>query len=147
MSPAGERGWTGPVIGGIDGSWYAKPEGDAVLISPCDETPVPAGDVRPDELDIALALDRVNQATTLGLRSVRTAWAGLRTFAVDHVPVVGWVDTDRTLFAFLGQGGYGIQAGPALARFGATLLRGDALPPEGAPLVDALAPARLQDGC
>lgn len=147
MSPAGYHAWTGPVIGAIDGSWYAKPEGDAVLISPCDETPVPVGDVRPDQLDVALALARINEATTLGLRSVRSAWAGLRTFAADHVPVVGWVDSEKTLFAFLGQGGYGIQAGPALARLGATLVRGDALLPERGRLVAALDPARLQGGC
>jgi D-arginine dehydrogenase len=118
-----------------------------VLISPCDETPVPAGDARPDSLDIALALERVNEATTLGLRSVRSAWAGLRTFAEDHVPVVGWVDGDQSLFAFLGQGGYGIQAGPALARLGATLLRDDAVASEETSLVAALAPGRLQGGC
>lgn len=143
LAAFGGPSWTGPAVGGIDGSWYAKPEGDAVLVSPCDETPVSPGDARPEELDVALALERVNEATVLGLRSVRTAWAGLRTFADDHVPVVGWRDDDRTLFAYLGQGGYGIQAGPALARLGAHLVRGD-LPPEQEQLAASVAPDRLQ---
>jgi D-arginine dehydrogenase len=145
LSAPPRGGWTGPVIGAIDGSWYAKAEGDAVLLSPCDETPVQAGDVRPDELDVAVALERVNAVTTLGLRSVRSAWAGLRTFAPDHVPVVGQVQ-DLPLFAFVGQGGYGIQAGPALARLAAQVLRGSALTSEDQLLAKAMSPQRLDEG-
>lgn len=121
-----ERGW--PVVADASETWYFKPEGDALLLSPADETPVEAGDARPDPLDVATALERVNAVTTLGLRSVQTSWAGLRTFAPDGAPVVGAHPEDPSVFCFLGQGGYGIQMAPALARAGAELFRSGSLP-------------------
>ena len=118
-----------PLVVDAADRFYFRPEGTRVLVSPADETPTDPGDARPDELDVALALDRVNAATTLGLRSVHTAWAGLRTFAPDGVPVVGaW--PDHPGFVFLaGQGGYGIQLAPALAVLGADVARGAPPPP------------------
>ncbi len=78
--------------------FYLKAETDTVLVSPADETPAEPGDARPDEIDVALALDRVAAATTLGLRSVRTAWAGLRSFVADRGPAVGaWPEHPRVL--------------------------------------------------
>lgn len=126
--------------------FYFKPEHDQVLVSPADETPVAPGDARHEPEDVALALELVNEHTTLGLRSVRTAWAGLRTFAPDRTPVVGEV-TGHPGFAFLaGQGGYGIQLAPALARVTAAAVAGRSLPDdvsvEGVTL-DHLTPDRL----
>jgi D-arginine dehydrogenase len=115
-----------PIVGDVAETWYFKPEGLGLLVSPSDETPSEPCDARPDPLDVALALDRVNAMTTLGLRSVISAWAGLRTFAPDRLPVVGPHPDDATLFSFVGQGGYGIQTAPALARGAADLLRGAA---------------------
>ncbi len=123
---------TGPVP--IDPAWplvadaadrfYLRPESGHVLISPADETPSEPCDAKPDELDIALAMERVNAATTLGLRSVHTAWAGLRSFVADREPVVGaWPDHPGFVF-FAGQGGYGIQMAPALAMAGADIALG-----------------------
>jgi len=74
---------------------------------------------------VALALDRVNEATTLDLRRIRTSWAGLRTFASDRNPVVGPEPAHEAFFWYAGQGGYGIQTAPALARVGAALLLGE----------------------
>lgn len=108
----------------LDGGWYFKPEGDAVLCSPEDATPHAPGDPRPDELEIARALEAINDVTTLGLRSVRTSWAGLRTFAPHGEPVVAWDEEIDGLFWFVGQGGYGIQIAPALAVDGAATVRG-----------------------
>ena len=79
----------GPLVCDAAHTWYFKPEGPNVLVSPADETPSPPCDARADEADVALGIERVNEATTLGLRSVVSAWAGLRTFAPDRVPVVG----------------------------------------------------------
>jgi D-arginine dehydrogenase len=102
------------------GSFYAEPEPGGLLLSPADETPVAPGDARPAELDVALALDRLREATTLPVRSVRRAWAGLRTFAPDRVPVAGF-DPDAPGFYWLvGQGGGGIKTAPALAALVAT---------------------------
>jgi len=122
--------------------FYYKIEGDDLLVSPADETPAEPGDARPDELDVAIALERVEEATGLGLRSIRTSWAGLRSFVPDRRPVVGsW--PDHPGFAFVaGQGGSGIETAPALAAFAAAVLTG-APPPADVPLEPAaLAPTR-----
>jgi D-arginine dehydrogenase len=100
----------------------------------------------PEEADVARAIERVNLATTLGIRSVVTTWAGLRTFAIDRVPVMGYDPDVPGLFWLAGQGGYGIQTAPALARLAAVILRGDVSPSAEAPGVDpeALSPARFR---
>lgn len=138
-----------PLVVGMDEDWYFKPEGPNVLVSPADETPSPPCDARPDEIDVAAAIERVNAVSRLGLRSVVSTWAGLRTFSPDRNPVVGHDPATPGLFWFAGQGGYGIQAGPALARLGAALVNGEPVP---ADLVDAgldhaaLAPERFGAG-
>ncbi|MFP5020613.1 NAD(P)/FAD-dependent oxidoreductase [Pseudonocardia phyllosphaerae] len=104
--------------------WYLKAEADTVLVSPADETPQPPGDARPDELDVALALDRVRAATTLPLRSVRTAWAGLRTFAPDRAPVLGERPEHPGFWFVAGQGGSGIESAPGLATLAAARILG-----------------------
>jgi len=128
-----------PVVGDAAEAWYFKPEGTGVLVSPSDETPSEPCDARPDPLDLALALDRVNAVTTLDVRSIVRAWSGLRTFAPDRLPVVGRHPADDTLFSFVGQGGYGIQAAPALASGAADMLRGHA---GGEYDMDVFAPTR-----
>jgi D-arginine dehydrogenase len=123
-----------PLVSDVAEGFYFRPEGDGVLVSPADETPSEPCDARPDDLDVARALDNVNAATTLGLRSIRTAWAGLRTFAPDRNPVVGPDPAEPSFVWLAGQGGYGIQTAPALARLAAGA---DPIPP-------ALSPARLR---
>lgn len=108
--------------------FYFRPEGEGVLISPADETPSEPCDAKPDELDVALAIERVNEVTTLGLRSVRTAWAGLRSFTPGRTPVVGQAPGHPGFHFFAGQGGYGIQMAPALAAAAAAVILGEAIP-------------------
>ena len=79
-----------PLAGDVGEEFYFKPEGPNVLVSPADETPSAPCDARPQEEDVALAIDRVNAATTYDIRSVVTTWSGLRTFAPDRNLVVGW---------------------------------------------------------
>jgi len=112
-----DQGW--PLVSDLAETFYFRPEGTGLLISPADETPAEPHDARPEDLTVARALERVNAATTLDLRSVLTAWAGLRTFAPDRDPVVG-ADPDAPAFCWLaGLGGFGIQTAPALARLAA----------------------------
>lgn len=139
-----DRGW--PIVADVAETFYFRPEGDALLISPADETPSEPLDARPDDLDVALAIERVNAATTLGIRAVRTTWAGLRTFAPDRLPVAGYDPAVPGFFWLAGQGGYGIQMAPALAVAAAALVRGEPVPAEiRAEGVDPaeLAPARF----
>jgi len=79
-----------PVVVDIDQRWYFKPDGEQVLCSPAEEEPSPPCDARPREVDIALAIDRINQATHLGIRSVRSSWTGLRSFVSDRSMVIGF---------------------------------------------------------
>lgn len=117
-----------PCFVDVSEEFYFKPEGDGLLLSPADETRTEPGDAQPEELDVAVAVDRFERATTLEVRSIRQKWAGLRTFAADHEPVVGWDPSVPGLFWLAGQGGAGIMTSPALARLAAALLLGDALP-------------------
>lgn len=112
----------------IDEKFYIKPEGTQLLCSPADETPTEPSDARPDELEIARAFDEIAAATTLTARHVRSSWAGLRSFVQDRTPVVGFDPAVEGFFWCAGQGGYGIQTCAALARVGATIVRGEALP-------------------
>jgi D-arginine dehydrogenase len=123
---------TWPLVADVGETFYFRPEGANVLLSPADETPSEPCDARPDDLDVALALDRVNEATTLGLRSVVTAWAGLRTFTPDRNPVAGADPAagGKGLFWLAGQGGYGIQMAPALAKLAAGAVLGEAAVPD-----------------
>jgi D-arginine dehydrogenase len=108
--------------------WYVKPEGQHLLVSPSEETPQEPGDARPDELDVALALERVNAVTTLALRSVVTTWAGQRTFAADRALVVGDRPEHPGLHVFAGQGGSGIESAPAAAALAASVILGTQTP-------------------
>jgi D-arginine dehydrogenase len=126
-----------PLVADVGETFYLRPEGTGVLVSPADETPSPPCDARPDQLDVALALERVAAATTLGLRSIHTAWAGLRTFAADRAPVLG-ADPAAPGFCWLaGQGGFGIQVAPAAARLAAAAVTGGEVP-------EGLSPGRFR---
>ncbi len=117
-----------PLVGDVAGTFYFKPEGPNVLMSPADEVPSEPCDAQPEELDVARAIDVINQATTFNVRSVKSAWAGLRSFVADRSPVAGFDDQAEGFFWFVGQGGYGIQIAPALARAGASIIRDGSLP-------------------
>lgn len=137
-APTARRDW--PMVADVHDHFYFRPEGDGLLISPADETPSEPVDARPLDEDVALAIERVNDATTLNLRHVRTTWAGLRTFSPDRNPVVGFGAPGFLWLA--GQGGYGMQTAPAMAALAAALVRGEA-PPDGLDtLAAALGPAR-----
>jgi D-arginine dehydrogenase len=123
--------------------WYFKADGPNLLVSPADETPVEPGDARPQDVDVALALERVEEVTRLGLRSVVTSWAGLRTFVPDRRPVVGAVPGHPGFWFVAGQGGSGIETAPALSALAAAVITG-VEPPHDVPLdPTALAPGRI----
>lgn len=146
-SPDGTDSADWPLLVDVAHRWYCKPDGPQFLCSPADETPSEPCDARPDEIDVAQAIDRINAQTTLGIRSVRSAWAGLRTFSPDRSMVIGH-DPDLAGFVWcVGQGGTGIQTAPAAGRLTADLaLQGSPGPRfDGVPLdVSALAPDRFR---
>lgn len=144
-SPLGDAGRGAPMLMDYEETFYVKPEGDQFLCSPADTTPSEPCDARPDPLEIARAFDEIHEATTITTRHVGNTWAGLRNFAPDNVPVVGWDDAVEGFFWLAGQGGWGIQTSPALSETAACLLTGRQVPTEplarGLDLAD-LAPDR-----
>jgi D-arginine dehydrogenase len=145
--PAGVSVNDWPMVLAADESFYFKPDAGKLLVSPADETPSAPCDAQPEDLDVAIAVDRLEAATTLTVSRVSHRWAGLRTFVRDRSPVVGF-DANAPGFCWLAaQGGYGIQTAPALSKLTAALVRGLAVPDELVACgVDsaALAPARLR---
>ena len=112
-----------PMVIDIDEQFYFKPDAGALLLSPADETPSEPCDAWPDDWDVAVAVDRVQGATTLEVERVRRSWAGLRSFVSDREPVVGFAPDARGFFWLAGQGGYGIQTAPAMSALAAALVR------------------------
>jgi len=116
-----------PLVMAADGSFYFKGEGvGRIWLSPHDETPCEPGDIAAEELDVAVAIDRLQQAVDWRVVRVERAWAGLRSFAPDRLPVYGWDRDVPGFFWCAGQGGFGIQTAPAAARLAAALLLGRA---------------------
>lgn len=145
VDPAPNPAW--PMVADIGETFYFKPESGRLLVSPADETTMPATDVQPDEIDVAEAIARVEAATRLKVRRVLRKWAGLRTFASDRTLIIGPEALAPGFVWMAGQGGYGIQTAAAAGRAAATLARGDALPADLAELGIAAAdllPDRLR---
>jgi len=127
--------------------FYLLPEGRGqVLASSMDQTPCEPCDAAPEELDIAIAADRVEQATTLPIRRISHSWAGLRSFAADELPVIGHAADAPGFVWCAGQGGAGFQTAPALSRIAAAATLGLPFPEDCAQTglaFETFAPARL----
>lgn len=126
--PAGTDIAAWPMIVDSDEQWYLKPDAGRLLASPADEGEIEACDVQPDEMDLAVAIDRIETATTLSVRRPAAKWAGLRSFAPDRTIVCGFDDRAEGFCWLAGQGGYGIQTAPAMGRVAAAAALGDDLP-------------------
>jgi D-arginine dehydrogenase len=136
-----------PMTGDIGEGFYFKSDAGRLLVSPADETPIEPCDVQPDELDVATAIDRLMQATTIEVTRVERKWAGLRSFVADKTTVCGFDPLADGFFWLAGQGGYGIQTAEAMAGCAVALIDGGALPADiVAKGLDAavLSPARLR---
>lgn len=106
----------------IDEQFYFKPSGEHLLITPADEIQSEAHDAQADDFQIALGIDRVQNVLDIEFTHILRQWAGLRTFSADKSPVVGFDPDISNFFWLAGQGGYGIQMAPALAKLAASLL-------------------------
>lgn len=135
-----------PLVLDLGGAFYFKPEaGGQLWLSPHDETPDAAGDAAADEIDIACAIDRLEQAVDWRVIAVEHQWAGLRSFAPDRAPVYGADPAEPSFFWCAGQGGFGIQTAPAASMLAAALLLG-ATPDPAVAAIDAAryAPGRFK---
>jgi D-arginine dehydrogenase len=133
-----------PLVIGLDESFYFKANSDgSIWLSPHDETPSKACDAAAEEIDIAMAIERFQHVTGWNVSAVRNKWAGLRSFASDRLPVIGYDDRCPAFFWLVGQGGFGIQTAPAVAKLAASLVLGTS---HDLPDVDArrYSPARFR---
>ncbi|MFO0292171.1 MAG: NAD(P)/FAD-dependent oxidoreductase [Rhodospirillales bacterium] len=144
--PAGADSAAWPAVIAVDESFYFKPDAGKLLCSPADETPSAPCDAQPEELDVAIAADRIQQAAEIPIARIARSWAGLRSFVADKTPVAGYDPRVSGFFWLAGQGGYGFQTTPAMAFAAAALVDRRDLP---AMLTDrgvgaaALSPARF----
>ena len=151
LVPKRRTAFTFPAPAGIDPAgmpmvidaavgFYFKPEAGQFMGSLAEATPMEPHDVRPEEIDVALAIDRIHEATTLVISHVRRTWAGLRSFVDDELPVVGEDPLAPGFYWLAGQGGAGIMTSPAMAQLLAALVEtGDTPAPLAARGIDGAA--------
>ncbi|WP_219213576.1 NAD(P)/FAD-dependent oxidoreductase [Variovorax boronicumulans] len=136
-----------PMVYSADEGWYLKPDAGMLLGSPANADPVEPHDVQPEELDIAFAIHRIEEATTLAIRRPTRTWAGLRSFVADGDLVGGFEPSAPGFFWVAAQGGYGIQTSAAMGEACAALARGLPLPERIAAFgltTEMLGPQRLR---
>ena len=136
-----------PMVIDADEQWYFKPDAGRILLSPCDETDSEPTDAQPDEMDIAIAVDRLETVSNLQVRRLAAKWAGLRSFVEDRTVVCGFDSEKPGFFWLAAQGGYGIQTSAAMARVAGALAQGRGLPQDVADLgvtEQDLSPSRLR---
>ena len=120
-----------PLVTDLHESFYFKGESDNVVwVSPLDETLVEPCDAAPEEIDVAMAIDRFENAVDWPVEAVERKWAGLRSFALGRAMQFGFDPLEPQFFWCAGQGGMGIQTAPAASLLCATLIKGDVLGPE-----------------
>jgi len=133
-------GW--PFAKTVGEELYFAPESGRLFASPMDEVPSGPCDAQPDDYEVALAAHRVEERTTMRISRIVHKWAGLRTFAPDRRPVAGFAADSGSFFWLAGQGGFGLQTSPMMARIAASLIAGTPWPLWGlAP--EELSPARF----
>lgn len=97
-----------------------------VLLSPADEQVSQPCDAHADEIDLGIAIERLHERTHLSVVHSRGRhWAGLRTFAADRKPVIGWSDEAPFFFWSAAYGGFGIECSPAASALAADLVLGE----------------------
>ena len=123
-----------PLVSEVGELFYFKPESGHILASPANQDPMPPHDVRPQEIDIALGVERIRACSHLSVDRILRRWAGLRTFAPDRGIVAGFAPGAPGFFWLVGQGGAGIKTSPAAARLASTLITEHRIPEDLAAL-------------
>ncbi len=141
-APYGVEHW--PLVQSAAHDWYIRAEARTrLMVTPCDETPDVPHDVQPDELDIAIGIDRMQRALKIEVKRVEHSWAGLRTFSPDRSLAFGYDNAVEGFFWAVGQGGYGIQTAPAASALIAALVKHED-PGEGASIILDIDPMRFR---
>jgi D-arginine dehydrogenase len=146
-APAGMDTAHWPFVMDVDEGFYFKPDAGLLLGCPANADPVMPHDVQPEELDIAIGIHRIEEATTMTIRRPTRTWAGLRSFVADGDLVGGFAPGSGDFFWVAAQGGYGIQTSAAMGEACANLALGRPLPghlQDAGVTADMLDPRRLK---
>ena len=141
-APEGAETERWPFVKTVGEELYFAPESGRLFASPMDEVATDPCDAQPDDYEVALAAHRVEERTTMNVRRIAHKWAGLRTFAPDRTPVIGFDADAEGFFWLAGQGGSGLQTSPMMAAAAASLIAGTPWP-LGAIAPEELGPGRL----
>jgi D-arginine dehydrogenase len=142
--PAGNDMSEWPMIIDAGERFYFKPDAGRLLGSLAEENASVACDSQPDDLDVAIAVDRIEQIIDFPIRRIVRAWSGLRTFSADRDPVSGFEPTAPGFYWHAAIGGYGIQTSAALGEYAAARIL--ELPMPATLLEQGLTPAELDAG-
>jgi D-arginine dehydrogenase len=126
--PAGRDIARWPMVADADEQFYFKPDAGRLLGSLSEERPSPPVDAQPEDLDVAVAVDRIEQVVDFSVQRVLRSWTGLRVFGPDRDPVSGFATGAPGFYWHAGLGGYGIQTAAALGMFAAAMILGRELP-------------------
>jgi D-arginine dehydrogenase len=135
-----------PMVINIDEEVYFKSEAGQLMVSPADETDTVPCDAQPEEIDVAIAIDRFQQIIDHPDAAPTHTWAGLRTFAPDRTFVVGPDPRLEGFYWLAGQGGYGVQSAPAMARLATQMVLDQPIDKAVQPIVQRVLPNRLING-
>ena len=135
-----------PMVINIDEEVYFKSEAGRLMVSPADETDTVPCDAQPEVIDVAIAIDRYQQIIDHPDAAPTHTWAGLRTFAPDRTFVVGPDPRLADFYWLAGQGGYGVQSAPAMARLAAQMVLDQPIDKAARPIVQRVRPNRLIEG-
>lgn len=113
--PAGTALENWPLCFGAGETFYFKPMGGRLMLSPADATPVEPHDAWADDMALAEAVEKFQQVMDFEVTHAGQTWGGLRSFSDDGNPVAGFDEVQDNFIWLAGQGGYGIQSAPALA--------------------------------
>ena len=135
------REW--PVVWHNDCDVFFRPEGDGLLMSPCDATPHLPQEPVVDAAAQRLLAEKIARAfPALASARIASSWACLRTFAQDERFVIGCDPDVKGLTWVAGLGGHGMTTSPAVGRLGAAAVLGDA-----SEELQHFSPARLSAEC
>ena len=149
-APPGVDASRWPSVIDVGEEFYFKPEAGGLLGSPADQTPMSPCDAQPDDFDVAVGVARIQRAAHIPVTHLHRKWAGLRSFVADGCPVIGYDSGVEDFFWLAGQGGYGIETSPSIARVTAGLVTGGDVPADllrQGVTKAALAPERLKVTC
>ncbi|MBS0387231.1 MAG: FAD-binding oxidoreductase [Proteobacteria bacterium] len=127
-APAGIDASRWPMVADADELFYFKPDAGRLLGSLGEEVPSPPVDALPEDIDVATAVDRIEQVIEFPVTRVLRSWTGLRVFGPDRDPVSGFDAAQPGFYWHAGLGGYGIQTAAALGAFAASVILGRTLP-------------------